>query len=105
LAGMLSNMDYRSTSAGFDRAAMWTGIHWPHAGTGLVIPAMKQHIRKQAAHVIVSSEPGPFTRYQQWRASQGIRINFNQLGEAVLGGPRSRSQVPRLPGTTHKTLT
>ena len=85
LAGMLSQYGIPQYFGWFDRAAMWTGSLASRLAPGLVIPAMKQHIRKQAAHVIVSSEPGPFTRYQQWRASQGIRINFNQLGEAVLG--------------------
>lgn len=69
----------------FDRAKLWLGNALAAIAPRLVMPQINRQVRKQSAHVIVSAEPGPFLNYFHERTRQGIRINFNQLGEAVLG--------------------
>lgn len=49
------------------------------------MPLITKQVRKESAHVIVSAEPGKFDEYVAGRKADKIRINFNQLGEAVLG--------------------
>ena len=54
---------------------------WP----SLVMPQVKQQVRRNAAHVIVSAEPKEFARYLSQQKQAGVRVNLSQLGEAVLG--------------------
>ncbi|MEM7455448.1 MAG: bifunctional proline dehydrogenase/L-glutamate gamma-semialdehyde dehydrogenase [Planctomycetota bacterium] len=69
----------------FDR--MSAGIGNTIAGfmPGLVMPQVRKKVREDSEHVIISAEPDDFAKYLQMRKKSQIRINFNQLGEAVLG--------------------
>ena len=51
----------------------------------LVMPLVKAKVRKDSAHVIISAEKMAFSKYLAERREEEIRVNFNQLGEAVLG--------------------
>ena len=51
----------------------------------MIMPFVKSKVRKDSAHVIISAEKDPFDNYVAQRNRDQIRINFNQLGEAVLG--------------------
>ena len=50
-----------------------------------VMPFVKSKVRKDSEHVIISAEPAEFSKYLEQRKKDRIRVNFNQLGEAVLG--------------------
>ena len=52
---------------------------------GFVMPQVTSKIRKDSAHVIISAAKNKFAGYLRERKSSGMRVNFNQLGEAVLG--------------------
>jgi RHH-type proline utilization regulon transcriptional repressor/proline dehydrogenase/delta 1-pyrroline-5-carboxylate dehydrogenase len=51
----------------------------------LVMPQVKNQVRRNSRHVIVSAEDAAFGKYLNDRKRAGVRVNFNQLGEAVLG--------------------
>ena len=68
-----------------DRLALWAGSKLASWAPGWVMPLIKQKVRKDSAHVIISGEDAPFAKYREQRMETKIRINFNQLGEAVLG--------------------
>lgn len=51
----------------------------------LVMPIIRKRIRAESAHVIISAEDRSFQEYLKQRERDGIRVNLNQLGEAVLG--------------------
>jgi len=70
---------------GLDRFGMWLGNALAGWFPGLVMPFVKLMIRKRSAHVIISAEEKKFSRYLRGRKQEQIRVNFNQLGEAVLG--------------------
>ena len=68
-----------------DRVLLWSGARLARFLPGFVMPFVKRRVRSDSAHVIISAEPDQFPKYIRQRTDAGIRINFNQLGEAVLG--------------------
>ncbi len=68
-----------------NRTALWAGTKAAAITPGLVMPQITNQVRRESAHVIVSAEPRKFAEYVRKRSAEKIRINFNQLGEAVLG--------------------
>ncbi len=50
-----------------------------------LIPIVKHLIRKETSHVILPGEEKKLKKYMDNRHSQGIRVNLNHLGEAILG--------------------
>ncbi|MEQ1906641.1 MAG: bifunctional proline dehydrogenase/L-glutamate gamma-semialdehyde dehydrogenase, partial [Pirellulaceae bacterium] len=68
-----------------NRTALWAGAKAAAITPGLVMPQITNQVRRESSHVIVSAEPTKFAEYVRKRSADNIRINFNQLGEAVLG--------------------
>lgn len=63
------------------RAGTWAARLLPR----VVMPLIRRRIQRDSSHVILSAEPDSFARYLRRRAGDGVRVNVNQLGEAVLG--------------------
>ena len=59
----------------------------------LTVPKMITKMRKDSRHAIIPGEPGALQTYLQKRKSQGVRVNINHLGEAVLGEEEARAQL------------
>jgi RHH-type proline utilization regulon transcriptional repressor/proline dehydrogenase/delta 1-pyrroline-5-carboxylate dehydrogenase len=93
--------------SGFDRWSLKLGNGLANWFPRLVIPKVKSKVREDSEHVIISAEPNEFEKYLQQRKQSGVRINFNQLGEAVLGDHeadrRLRDNIQRLiePGVNY----
>ena len=68
-----------------ERTALWAGSSLAQLAPRLVMPQVTSQVKRQSNHVIISAEPEKFTGYVARRRADGFRINFNQLGEAVLG--------------------
>ena len=51
----------------------------------LVVPPIVARLRQETANVILPGEEGDLRRYLQARRAGGVRLNLNQLGEAILG--------------------
>ena len=68
-----------------DRLAVRLGNKMAGMLPRLVIPQVKSKVRRDSKHVIISAEDQEFQKYLAMRRSTSVRINFNQLGEAVLG--------------------
>jgi RHH-type transcriptional regulator, proline utilization regulon repressor / proline dehydrogenase / delta 1-pyrroline-5-carboxylate dehydrogenase len=83
-----------------DRMAIRLGTPMAKLLPRLVIPQVKSKVRSDSQHVIISAEDQAFKKYLAQRKQTGIRINFNQLGEAVLGNHeadrRLRDNIERL---------
>ena len=63
------------------RVGNWAAIAMPK----FVMPLVTDRIRKNSQHVIVSAEPKELKQYLDSRKNAQIRVNYNQIGEAVLG--------------------
>jgi len=76
-----------------DRGLLQLGVWAAQIAPSLVMPLIRNRIQKDSSHVIISAEPQPFARYVSQRNEQGIRLNLNQLGEAVLGEKEAQQRL------------
>lgn len=76
-----------------DRLALWIGNVAGNLIPSMVMPFVKSRVRKDSAHVIISAEKESFKKYLDQRHQDQIRINFNQLGEAVLGDIEAKRRL------------
>lgn len=51
----------------------------------LFVPMLKHFVRKQTSTVILPGEPGPLIQHIRRRHCEGVQVNLNHLGEAILG--------------------
>lgn len=51
----------------------------------ILVPIAIYTLRKETSSVIIPGEKGPLLRHIKKRREQGIRLNLNHLGEAILG--------------------
>lgn len=83
-----------------DKAAFLVGATLADWMPSLIMPQMKNQVRRNSRHVIISAEDAAFKKYLAGRKQAGVRVNFNQLGEAVLGDNeadrRLRDNIERL---------
>ena len=77
----------------FDRFGLWAGNMVAGLMPGVLMPIVKSKVRKDSEHVIISAEKEPFQKYLNERQQSGIRVNFNQLGEAVLGDKEADNRL------------
>jgi RHH-type proline utilization regulon transcriptional repressor/proline dehydrogenase/delta 1-pyrroline-5-carboxylate dehydrogenase len=68
-----------------DRFLLGTARRFAGWMPSVVMPQVRRRIRAESSHVILSAEPSEFNGYLRKRRGEGLRINLNQLGEAVLG--------------------
>ncbi len=105
--GLIEEFGLPKYFSGFDRLSLKLGNGLANWLPGLVMPKVKAKVREDSEHVIISAEPREFEKYLQEREKTGVRINFNQLGEAVLGDReadrRLRDNIQRLiePGVNY----
>lgn len=96
--------------SGIDQTALRIGNELANWFPNLVMPQVTKKVRKDSEHVIISAEDQEFSKYLRSRKQQDIRVNFNQLGEAVLGDKeadrRLRDNTARLlePGVDYISI-
>ena len=78
---------------GFDRFGLRVGNTIAGIAPGAIMPFVKSKVRKDSEHVIISAEKAEFAKYLKDRQQKGIRVNFNQLGEAVLGDKEADNRL------------
>ncbi len=69
----------------WERAGLATGGFLAHYLPAFVVPPMVARLRQETANVILPGEEADLRRYLQARRASGVRLNLNQLGEAILG--------------------
>jgi RHH-type proline utilization regulon transcriptional repressor/proline dehydrogenase/delta 1-pyrroline-5-carboxylate dehydrogenase len=52
---------------------------------GVSVPLVKEHMQHETANVVLPAEPEVLTEHLRARQSDGVRMNVNFLGEALLG--------------------
>ena len=57
---------------------------------GVAVPLVKEKMRRETANVILPAEPEHLAEHLRNRQSQGVRMNVNLLGEAILGEDEAR---------------
>ena len=59
----------------------------------LFVPMTKSMVRREMAAVILPGEEKELRKYLQNRRNEGIRVNLNHLGEAILGEEEAESRL------------
>jgi len=68
-----------------DRMQLHAGALASMVMPGMVIELVRKRLRNEAKDVILSAEEPQLTNHIASRRREGVSLNFNQLGEAVLG--------------------
>ena len=69
----------------WERVALLLGGAMAHYLPSLVVPPIVARLRQETQHVILPGEEDDLRRYIAERRRAGMRLNLNQLGEAILG--------------------
>jgi RHH-type transcriptional regulator, proline utilization regulon repressor / proline dehydrogenase / delta 1-pyrroline-5-carboxylate dehydrogenase len=84
---------------GLDRLAIAAGGALAPAVPAAVIPMVRERVRREMSGVILPASPWRLARHAAKRAEQGIRLNVNVLGEAVLGEEEAERRLARVEET------
>jgi RHH-type transcriptional regulator, proline utilization regulon repressor / proline dehydrogenase / delta 1-pyrroline-5-carboxylate dehydrogenase len=85
-----------SALASLDRLSLRLGGALAPLVPGLVVPIARGRVRAEMAGVILPANPGKLARHAAKRAEQGIRLNVNALGEAILGDDEAERRLTRI---------
>lgn len=69
----------------WERAALLLGGAMAHYLPSLVVPPIVSRLRHETQNVILPGEEEDLRHYLEERRRAGMRLNLNQLGEAILG--------------------
>jgi len=69
----------------WERVALLLGGAMAHYLPSLVVPPIVARLRAETQNVILPGEEEDLRRYLEERRGDGMRLNLNQLGEAILG--------------------
>jgi RHH-type transcriptional regulator, proline utilization regulon repressor / proline dehydrogenase / delta 1-pyrroline-5-carboxylate dehydrogenase len=95
----LTRDDIQQTGLGhLDLTALTAGAYIGSAVPSAVIPAVRQRVRREMSGVILRASPRRLARHVAKRRRQGIRLNVNVLGEAVLGEDEAQARLARVIG-------
>jgi RHH-type proline utilization regulon transcriptional repressor/proline dehydrogenase/delta 1-pyrroline-5-carboxylate dehydrogenase len=62
---------------------------------GVAVPLVKEKMRKETANVILPAEEDKLRGHLSERTQEGVRMNVNFLGEAILGEQECRKRLDR----------
>ncbi len=62
---------------------------------GVAVPLVKEKMRRETANVILPAEKDLLTEHLRLRQQEGVRMNLNFLGEALLGEDEARRRLDR----------
>lgn len=60
---------------------------------GVAVPLVKDRMRRETANVILPAEPELLSEHLRNRTQQGVRMNVNLLGEAILGEREAKRRI------------
>ena len=60
---------------------------------GVALPLVKEHMQKETANVILPGEKPMLTHHLRERVREGVRMNVNFLGEAILGEQEAETRL------------
>lgn len=60
---------------------------------GVAVPLVKDKMRRETANVILPAEPDLLTEHLRERRREGVRMNVNFLGEALIGETEARRRL------------
>lgn len=77
----------------WERAALSLGGALAHYLPSMVVPPLIARLRQETRSVILPGEERELARYLERRRQSNIRLNLNQLGEAILGEGEAKRRL------------
>ena len=62
---------------------------------GVAVPFVKQRMHHETANVVLPAEQAMLTKHLKARTAEGVRMNVNYLGEAILGEGEAQKRLER----------
>lgn len=62
---------------------------------GVAVPLVKERMQNETANVVLPAEPALLTAHLAERQAEGVRMNLNFLGEALLGEAEARGRMEK----------
>ncbi len=94
--GLLSRFGIPRGFGGLDRAMLALGAVGSQVMPGVVMRLVRARLRRDSAGVILPAEDPAFAAHLARRRAQGMRLNVNPLGEAILGEGEARRKLESL---------
>ena len=85
-----------------DRLAFVAGGRMARVLPWVVVPAVRRRVQGEMSGVILPARPGALARHVEARRRQGIRLNVNVLGEAVLGEDEAERRLEAVLEMLHR---
>ena len=82
-----------SFATGADRLGLVAARTLSPVAPRLVTRAVTERLRREFSTVVLPLDPGALARHVQMRRRQGIDLNVNLLGEAILGGGEAAARL------------
>lgn len=79
-----------------DRFAMKAGAAFSRRAPEPVCYGIERQLRAESAQVILPAEKNRLRAHAKRRSKEGVRLNFNQLGEAILGEKEAAERLNQL---------
>ena len=76
-----------------ERAQLFLFKTLPVSIARFFIPLIARELRKQTARVILPGEQIPLSKHLKERKAQGVRLNLNHLGEAILSEAEAKKRL------------
>ncbi len=80
----------------FDKLQLRAGVKFSEYLPGIVMPMVTDQLRKESNKVILPSESNKLNPHLKQRKKAGIRMNLNQLGEAILGEGEAKHRLQQV---------
>jgi RHH-type proline utilization regulon transcriptional repressor/proline dehydrogenase/delta 1-pyrroline-5-carboxylate dehydrogenase len=93
LRSLVDSLPSASFLGRLDRAALAAGAVTADALPHVVMPLVEARVRTELAPFVQPAEARPLERYIGSRRRQGMRVNLNLLGEAVLGDQEAERRL------------
>lgn len=79
--------------AWWERSALTLGGVMAHYLPAMIVPPIVARLRQETSNVILPGEEGDLSKYLKTRRGSGVRLNLNQLGEAILGEAEAQRRL------------
>jgi RHH-type proline utilization regulon transcriptional repressor/proline dehydrogenase/delta 1-pyrroline-5-carboxylate dehydrogenase len=95
LATLVRNADLPGFIGPVDRALLRIGARIAPLAPRIVMPLARRRLRQLVGHMLVDADPTRLHQHISDRHSQGVALNINLLGEAVLGEGEAKRRFQR----------
>ncbi len=93
LRDLLDERGTPSFATGLDRLGLEMAGHLAPVAPRLVMPVVRARLGRELRGIILPAERRAYARHARRRRRQGIRLNANLLGEAILGERQASDRV------------